>query len=59
LHEVERGLGESRQSTFGVVEKSGSELVRECVNAVGGSGLLTDEATTTTVEFAQVTIHGL
>ena len=59
LHEGEGGLGEGSQSAFGVVEKSGAELVRESVNAVGGRGLLTHEATTTAVEFAQVLIDGV
>ena len=59
LHEGEGGLGEGSQSAFGVVEKSGAELVRESVNAVGGRGLLTHEATTTAVEFAQVMVDGV
>ena len=56
LHEGERGVGEGGQPAFGVVEKSGAELVGESVNAVRCSGFLTHEAAPAAVEFAQVMV---
>jgi len=59
LHEFDRRLSELGKTTFGLVEKAGKELVCQCVDAVGGCGLLTDQVAAATGDFTQVMIGGI